>query len=80
MQLQVKAWGNSQGIRLPKDLLENAGIRMNDYLDVEIREGDIVLSKKFKHKSLEERAGEYGGKLGPYEEFSWGVPVGRESW
>ena len=58
MVAQVKAWGNSQGIRLSKELL--------------------ALDKQ--HRTLEERAKEYGGKLGPYQEFDWGEPVGRERW
>lgn len=30
MQTQVKAWGNSQGIRLPKDILQEANVEIND--------------------------------------------------
>ena len=37
MQAQVKAWGNSQGIRLSKELLEKAGIRLNDLLTIEAK-------------------------------------------
>ena len=33
MQAQVKEWGNSQGIRLPKEVLRSAGIALDDYLD-----------------------------------------------
>ncbi len=33
-----------------------------------------------QHRTLEERAKSFGGKLGPYEEFDWGEPVGREKW
>ena len=33
MQTQVKEWGNSQGIRLPKEVLRSAGIALNDFLD-----------------------------------------------
>ena len=29
-------------------------------------------------RTLEERAAENGGKLGPYQEFDWGEPQGRE--
>ena len=28
MQAQVKEWGNSQGIRLPKEVLRSAGITL----------------------------------------------------
>lgn len=80
MVVQVKAWGNSQAVRLPKDLLESVGIRLNDFLNIEVQGDSIVLSKTFKHKTLEERAAEFSGKIGPYEEFEWGEPVGREQW
>ena len=81
MITQIKRWGNSQGIRLSKELLDLVGIKNNDFLDIEIIDGNIVLKKvEKKHRTLEERAKEYGGKLGPYEEFDWGTPVGRERW
>lgn len=81
MVTQVKSWGNSQGIRLSKELLSLAGIKMNDLLEIELIDGNIVLKKtKKQHLTLEERAKEFGGKLGPYEEFDWGEPVGRERW
>lgn len=81
MQAQVKPWGNSQGIRLSKELLALAGIKDNDLLEIELIEGGIVLKKaKKEHRTLEERAKEFGGRLGPYEEFDWGDPEGRERW
>lgn len=80
MNVQIKAWGNGQGVRFSKELLDSLGIRMDDYLEVKVEKGDIILSKSFKHKTLEERAAEFEGKIGPYEEFQWGDPVGREQW
>lgn len=81
MTAQVKPWGNSQGIRLSKELLALAGIKTDDLLEIELIDGAIVLKKaERRHRTLEERAKEYGGKLGPYEEFDWGEPVGRERW
>ena len=81
MVAQVKPWGNSQGIRLSKELLALAGIKNNDLLEIELIEGGIVLKKAKKEpRTLEERAREFGGKLGPYEEFDWGEPKGRERW
>lgn len=71
MVVQVKAWGNSQGIRLSKELLTLADIQTNDYLDIELVDGAIVLKKTRKYRTLEERAKEFGGKLGQYEEFDW---------
>lgn len=80
MQVQVREWGNSQGIRIPKEILSNAGISLNEILDVSVSNGCIMLSKTFKHRSLEERAEEYGGQLNLDGEYEWGEPVGREVW
>lgn len=80
MQTQVKAWGNSQGIRLPKEILQEAAFFVDDVLDVKVTDGMITLSKPFRHKTLEERASEFGGKLNLDGEFDWGEPVGREIW
>ena len=80
MQTQIKSWGNSQGIRLNKQILEDAGFKQDDILDITIASGQIILSKPFRHRSLKERAAEYGGKLNLDGEYDWGEPVGREMW
>ncbi len=80
MQTQIKKWGNSQGVRLPKEVLEMAGFSLNDVLNVNVSNGVIMLTREFKHKSLEERAAEFEGKLNLNGEYDWGEPVGREVW
>ena len=80
MQVQVKEWGNSQGVRLPREVLKNAGLSLNDVLEIEVSNGVITLTKPFRHKSLEERAREFDGKLGLDGEYDWGQPLGREVW
>ncbi|MCR5271766.1 MAG: AbrB/MazE/SpoVT family DNA-binding domain-containing protein [Lachnospiraceae bacterium] len=80
MQTKIKTWGNSQGIRIPKEVLEEASFAVDDVLDVKVSNGMIMLVKPFRHKSLEERAAEYGGQLNLDGEADWGEPVGREIW
>ena len=80
MQAQVREWGNSQGIRLSKEVLKSAGIAVNEVLDVSVSNGVITLVKPNRHKTLEERAAEYDGKLMLDGEYDWGEPVGREVW
>ena len=53
MQAQVKEWGNSQGIRLSKEILQTAGIAINEIMDVTVSNGVITLAKQFRHKTLE---------------------------
>lgn len=38
----------------------------------------LTLVEEMRHRTLEERAEDFGGKLGPYTEYDWGDPVGRE--
>ena len=42
MQAQVKEWGNSQGIRLSKEILKSAGIALNEVLDIKVSNGVIT--------------------------------------
>ena len=80
MQVQLKNWGNSQGIRFSKEFLKSAGIGPNDTLTAQIVDGKIVLSRAFAHRTLQERAEAYGGDLHLSEELDWGEPKGNEVW
>ena len=80
MQAQIKAWGNSQGIRISKEILQEANVEIDDVLDVKVSDGMIMLVKPFRHKTLEERAAEFDGRLNLDGEYDWGEPVGREVW
>lgn len=48
--------------------------------DVSVSNGQILPTKPFCHKPLEERVADFGGKLNPDGEFDWGQPEGREVW
>ncbi len=77
LQVAVRAWGNSQGIRLPKEILDQLGITVSDVLNVKVENGMIVLQKEFTHRSFKERLADYDGEISVYE-FDWGDPVGKE--
>ena len=76
-QVAIRSWGNSQGIRIPKDILEQMQLKISDVLDLEVIDDTIVLRKQFVHKSFEERLAEYNGGITVCD-FDWGEPVGRE--
>lgn len=77
VQVVVKSWGNSSGIRLPKDILKKLDIGVEDKLNVDTEGDAIILKKVFKHRSFKERLAEYDGKI-EIAEFDWGEPMGRE--
>jgi len=44
METKLVVIGNSQGVRLPKSVIEQAGVRLEQPLRIEVRRGSIVLS------------------------------------
>ena len=44
MEIQLVKWGNGQGIRIPKLILQELDIRVNDTLSMEVRESVPVLT------------------------------------
>ena len=77
MDVAIRAWGNSQGIRIPKEILDTMQLKVSDTLSIEVEKDTIILRKQFKHKTFEERLAAYAGRISTYD-FDWGEPVGRE--
>ena len=51
MQTSIAKWGNSQGIRLSKALLESANISDTDTLDVTAHKNSIIITKVERKKT-----------------------------
>lgn len=82
MVTKIQKWGNSQGLRLTKQVLEDAHISVGDDVDVTTRDGLIViaLARRVRGKrSLQELVSRIprGYRV---EETDWGKPAGRETW
>ena len=46
----VKQWGNSVGVRIPKEALEKSNLRLNDELEIVTFNGGITFQKKSQKK------------------------------
>ncbi|KLU59578.1 antitoxin MazE [Peptococcaceae bacterium CEB3] len=82
MQTNIVKWGNSQGIRLPKMLLDSVNLAESDTVDVIAENGRIVIKKadnKRRYKTIQERFKDFHGEYEPID-TDWGKPVGRELW
>jgi antitoxin MazE len=82
MVTRVQKWGNSQGLRLAKQLLEDAHISIGDDVDVTIRDGVIIIApiKRVRGKrSLQELVSRISKEY-KAGEVEWGNPIGREVW
>jgi antitoxin MazE len=82
MITKIQKWGNSQGLRLSKELLGDAQINVGDTVKASVRNGTIILvpvhAVRGKHdlRKLVRRI----PKDFRMEEVDWGPPVGREVW
>ena len=82
MVTKVQKWGNSQGLRLAKHVLEEAHISVGDPVDVSTRDGVIVIApvRRVRGKqSLHELVSRIPKNYRP-KEVDWGRPIGREDW
>ncbi len=82
MVTKIQKWGNSQGLRLAKQVLEDAHISVGDDVDVTARDGIIVVApvRQVRGKlSLQELVSRIPEEC-KVEETDWGQPVGKEVW
>lgn len=86
MLATLQKWGNSHGIRVPKQFLTDLNIKVNDRLSINVVDDGIVIKKEKSHKTLKERLEEFYKKpiseikALKEEEISTGYPVGEEIW
>ena len=82
MVTKIQKWGNSQGLRLARQILEDARISIGDDVEVAVREGMIVIVPVRRirgRQSLQELVARIPKNYKP-EETDWGKPVGNEVW
>jgi antitoxin MazE len=77
MQVQVSRWGNSLGVRLPKELAQRLGIGEGSRVDVSEDGGRIVISVERPVYTLDELLVGMTPEA-MHEAFDWGEDVGRE--
>ena len=82
MVTKIQRWGNSQGLRLARQVLDDARMAVGDDVDVAARDGMIVIVpvRRIRGKqSLQELVSRIPKDYEP-EETDWSRPVGREVW
>ena len=82
MHTRIQKWGNSQGLRLAKNVLEDARLGVGDEVDVAVQDGIIVVAptKRIRGRyHLEDLVGQIPAVYHA-SEVNWGKPVGKETW
>ena len=82
MVAKIQKWGNSQGLRLARQVLDSAHIAVGDAVDVTTDEGRIVITpvhrvrgRRNLHELLSRIPRDYRA-----EELDWGGAAGKETW
>lgn len=82
MLTKITKWGNSQGLRVSKELLSDAGIEVGEAVDVSVADGTLVVAPARRVRgALDLR--ELVARIPeghPPEELDWGPAVGSEAW
>ena len=82
MLTKVQKWGNSQGMRFPKTILEEAQIGVGDEVNVTVQDGKIIVETVNKLRNTYDLKELVSKIQKDYraEEVDWGRPVGKEEW
>lgn len=86
-QTNISKWGNSQGIRLSKEVINMIGCKENDKVEINVYNGIITIKKiNEKYSNLTERLEAFYKKpienifVESTQEVDSGAPVGEEYW
>lgn len=79
MTTTIQKWGNSQGIRIPKFILEAVHWNDNESLVIKTDKDKLIIEKAEKRKNIMELFADFDGEYVPVE-TNWGDPVGEEVW
>ncbi|HOS69193.1 MAG TPA: AbrB/MazE/SpoVT family DNA-binding domain-containing protein [Bacillota bacterium] len=79
---KVQKWGNSQGVRIPKYILEKAKLNEGDAVEISVEDDRIIIfqpKRQLKQYTINELFENYKAEYKP-EEPDWGEPAGKEEW
>ncbi|MEE3625534.1 AbrB/MazE/SpoVT family DNA-binding domain-containing protein [Nitrospirillum sp. BR 11752] len=77
MQVQISRWGNSLGLRVPKDIAKEVGLTEGDRVEVVAEQGRIVIAlARPRYRLADLLVGMTPHDMGGT--FDWGEDVGRE--
>lgn len=81
MTTTIQKWGNSQGIRIPKILLETVNWNEDEKIVILVEDDKLIIekAKDKRRKNIKELFENYEGEYEPIE-IDWGTPEGEEIW
>ena len=88
IQTNIRRWGNSQGIRLSKEILSQMDLQENDAVEINVYDGKMTIEKVNKPKffNLKQRLEAFYNRpideiyVENTQEVDIGAPKGNEIW
>lgn len=82
MNAKLKKWGNSMGVRIPKEILDNLGVKEDWEFEIIEKENSIELKPVYKNNlkkkyTMDELLAGMDKNNRP-ELYDWGPDVGKE--
>lgn len=80
MATSIAKWGNGQGIRIPKGILERLSWKSGQKVELIVDNDELKIKPiRNKRKSIQELFEGYDEDY-QCQEMDWGEPVGKEIW
>ncbi len=79
MKSQIGRWGNSLAIRIPKYIVDELSLAVNDDVDCSLEQGQLIIKPihKIPKYTLSDLINQ---DLETESEIDWGQPSGDEEW
>lgn len=81
MTAKISKWGNSQGLRVPKDVMESLHLHIGDNVNIIIKDGKAILEPikdEIPEYDLEALLEKVSNDYEPHEEITG--TIGKEEW
>ena len=81
MTTKISKWGNSQGLRVPKDIMESLQLHIGDNVNITVVEGKAIIEpikQNIPDYDLNELVSKISQDYKANEEFD--TTIGKEEW
>ena len=81
MTAKISKWGNSQGLRMSKDIMNSLHLQVGDNVNINMLDGKVIIEpmkKEILNYDLNELVSKIPTDYKPSEEFD--TIVGKEEW
>jgi antitoxin MazE len=78
MTYEIRRWGNSLALRIPKDLTQTLGLDEGSKVEMILEDGRLIITPKQARLNTLLNALETYGQSDPHGELDWDEDVGGE--